>query len=55
MPPKRFCSSVLGKVIFSEQFQEIFAVANMRDREMEDHMESVVAFLQENKCADLIS
>ena len=55
MPPKRFCSSVLDKVICSEQFQEIFAVANMRDREMEDHMESVVAFLQENKCADLIS
>jgi hypothetical protein len=27
----------------------MFAVANLRDREMEDHMESILAFLHENK------
>jgi hypothetical protein len=31
------------------QLQEMFAVANLRDREMEDHMESILAFLIENK------
>jgi hypothetical protein len=28
----------------------MFAVANLRDREMEDHMESILTFLHENKC-----
>ena len=33
----------------SSQLQEIFAVANMRDRGLEDLMESVLTFLGENK------
>ena len=30
----------------------MFAVANLRDRELEDHMDSVLMFLQENKWVD---
>ena len=35
--------------VSSSQLQEIFAVANMRDRGLEDLMESVLTFLGENK------
>jgi hypothetical protein len=34
---------------FCLQLQEIFAVANMRDRGLEDLMETVLTFLGENK------
>jgi hypothetical protein len=35
------------------QLQEAFSVANQRAREMEDHIDSIFTFLQENKLAAL--
>ena len=32
-----------------EKLQEIYATANTKARELDDHMESVVAFLHQNK------
>ena len=40
-------ASVFGLIL--GQLQETFAVANQRAREMEDHIDSIFTFLQENK------
>jgi hypothetical protein len=40
-------ASVFGLIL--GQLQEMFAVANQRDRMMEDHIDSIFSFLQENK------
>ncbi len=42
-------ASVFGLIL--GQLQETFAVANQRAREMEDHIDSIFTFLQENKLA----
>ena len=50
MPTTRLSTSdYFGFIAFCLQLQEIFAVANMRDRGLEDLMESVLTFLGENK------
>ena len=41
-------ASVFGLIL--GQLQETYAVANQRAREMEDHIDSIFTFLQENKC-----
>jgi hypothetical protein len=40
-------ASVFGLIL--GQLQEMFAVANQRAREMEDHIDSIFTFLHENK------
>ncbi len=40
-------ASVFGLIL--GQLQETYAVANQRAREMEDHIDSIFTFLQENK------
>ena len=41
------CTPLLHPV--PRQLQEIFAVANLRDRGMEDHMETLLGFLEEHR------
>jgi hypothetical protein len=40
-------ASVFGLIL--GQLQEMFAVSNQRDRQMEDSIDSIFSFLQENK------
>jgi hypothetical protein len=43
--------TIFGLII--GQLQETFSVANQRAREMEDHIDSIFTFLQENKLGSL--
>jgi hypothetical protein len=40
-------ASVFGLIL--GQLQEMFAVSNQRDRQMEDSIDSIFSFLQENR------
>jgi len=42
------CAACVFGLILGE-LQEIYATANTKARELDDHMESVVSFLQQNK------